>query len=336
MRIKNNMISNDSSVAPLYTLCKDHKDCSDEYRGPPVRPVCGAVVGYNCKLSHVMSVILAEVWKSRENSAICMSTEDMIAEMNRTIKNQEDDGLIIGSTDVVALYPSLDIDFTIDKVCEVFFESDISIQGIDYAELGLYLTVTTSPEELTKLGIAGVCPTRKTNKGRPPTITASGSEEQKEKRFKPWNLPVRQPDERARRIMLREALRVVLTVIMKNHLYTFDNEIRKQTKGGPIGLKLTGVLAQIFMMWWGKEFAARLDEMSVVVRMNKRYVDDINLAVQATPPGMRYENGQTYVDESSIIEDGRVSSDERTMALIKQVGNDIHPSIQLEVDYHRV
>ena len=66
-------------------------------------------------------------------SAICMSTEDMIAEMNRTNKNQEDDGLIIGSTDVVALYPSLDIDFTIDKLCEVFFESDIIIEGIDYA-----------------------------------------------------------------------------------------------------------------------------------------------------------------------------------------------------------
>ena len=98
-------------------------------------------------------------------------------------------------------------------------------------------------------------------------------------------------------------------------------------------MKLTGVLAQIFMIWWDKEFAARLDEMSVAVRMNKRYVDDINLAVQATPPGMRYKNGQTYVDESSITEAGRVSSDERTMALIKQVGNDIHPSIQLEVDY---
>ena len=177
------------------------------------------------------------------------------------------------------------------------------------------------------------CPTRKTNKGRPPTITASGSEEQKEKRFKPGNLPVRQPDERARRIMLREALTVALTVIMKNHVYTFDNEIRKQTKGGPIGLKLTGVLAQSFMIWWDKEFAARLDEMSVVVRMNKRYVDDINLAVQATPPGLRYKNGQTYVDESSVTEDGRVGSDERTMAFIKRVGNDIHPSIQLEVDY---
>ena len=141
------------------------------------------------------------------------------------------------------------------------------------------IVALTSPEVLTMMGIADVCATRKTSRGRPPTITASGSEEQKEKRFKLWNLPVKQPDGHLRRIMLREALRVVLTVIMKNHVFTFNNEIRKQTKGGPIGLKLTGVLAQIFMIWWDKEFAARLDEMAIVVRMNKRYVDDINMAI---------------------------------------------------------
>ena len=82
--------------------------------------------------------------------------------------------------------------------------------------------------------------------------------------------------------MLREALRVALTSIMKNHMYTFDNEIRKQTKSGPIGLTLTGALAQIFMIWWDNEFAARLCKMGIVMRMNKRYVDDINLAVQET------------------------------------------------------
>ena len=123
--------------------------------------------------------------------------------------------MVIGSTDVVALYPSLDIDFTIDKVCKIFFESNISVRGTDDLELGLYLTLTTSPEVLITMGIADVCPTRNTSRGRPPTITASGSEEQKEKRFKPWNLPVKQPDGHLRRIMLRKALRVVLTVIRK-------------------------------------------------------------------------------------------------------------------------
>ena len=94
---------------------KEHKEYNDEYSGPPVRPVCGAVVGYNCKLSHMISVILAEVWKSRENSAMCMSTGDMVAEMDRVHQDQENDSLVIGSTDVVTLYPNLDIEFTIDR-----------------------------------------------------------------------------------------------------------------------------------------------------------------------------------------------------------------------------
>ena len=39
------------------------------------------------------------------------------------------------------------------------------------------------------------------------------------------------------------------------------------------------------------------------------------------------------MDESFVTEDERVSSDQRTMPLIKQLGEDIHSSIQLEVDY---
>ena len=146
-------------------------------------------------------------------------------------------------------------------------------------------------------------PNEKDKWGRPPTITASGSEEQKEKRFKSWHLPLKQPDGHMRRIMLREALRVVLRVIMKNHVFTFDNEIRKQTKDGLIGLKLTGVLAQIFMIWWDKEFAAQLDEMAIIMKMNKRYVDDINMAIQATPLGMRYKDGKSHVHVRSVAED---------------------------------
>ena len=57
------------------------------------------------------------------------------------------------------------------------------------------------------------------------------------------------------------------------------------------------------MIWWDNEFAARLCKMKIAVRMNKRYVDDINLALQAAPPGTRYRNGETYVDESAVDED---------------------------------
>ena len=75
-------------------------------------------------------------------------------------------------------------------------------------------------------GLDKVFPTRKTKKGAPPTITGSGVAVTKEKRFAPWNGFEREPNEMQKRIMLREGLRTVLMLIMKNHIYIFNKEIR--------------------------------------------------------------------------------------------------------------
>ena len=48
--------------------------------------------------------------------------------------------------------------------------------------------------------------------------------------------------------LLRSALQIALTLVMKNHVYVFENELRKQRKGGAIGLELTGLLARIYMI----------------------------------------------------------------------------------------
>jgi hypothetical protein len=57
------------------------------------------------------------------------------------------------------------------------------------------------------------------------------------------------------------------------------------------------------------------------------------MAVQATAPGLRYENGQSHIDTHLASEEEKIKTDERTMKFIKQVGNDIHPLMPLEVDY---
>ena len=117
-RIKNNMITHDCPLAPLYTLRKDHKAMDDEVKGPPVRPVCGAVSAYNQRLSYVVSKILNEVWK--EEGSVCISTEDTMAgikKVNDELRNNVDNEVIVGSADVKALYPNLDVDFTVD-ICE--------------------------------------------------------------------------------------------------------------------------------------------------------------------------------------------------------------------------
>ena len=68
-----------------------------------------------------------------------MNTEEMLAEIDNINCNQPHWNLITGSTDVKALYTSLDIPFTIDKVCEVLYHSNIKFDGMNYEEVGLYL-----------------------------------------------------------------------------------------------------------------------------------------------------------------------------------------------------
>ena len=66
--------------------------------------------------------------------------------------------------------------------------------------------------------------------------------------------------------------------------------------------------------------------------MNQRYVDDINIAAKATVPGLRYVEGKIIIQATKVVEDEKRAPDKRTMVLIRQVGDDIHPSIKLEVD----
>ena len=66
--------------------------------------------------------------------------------------------------------------------------------------------------------------------------------------------------------------------------------------------------------------------------MYKRYVDDINLAAKETPLGTRYVNGALVIDENAIESDRVIPGDKRMMDIIKLIGNDVHPSILLEVD----
>ena len=47
--------------------------------------------------------------------------------------------------------------------------------------------------------------------------------------------------------------------------------------------------------------------MAIIMKMNKRYVGDINMATQAAPLKMRYKEGKTNVDERSVAEDERIN-----------------------------
>ncbi|PFX34698.1 hypothetical protein AWC38_SpisGene381 [Stylophora pistillata] len=206
--------------------------------------------------------------------------------------------VVIGSADVKALYPSLDIPFTIEKVCEVFYTSGVRVDGLNKEELELYLAVNRSEAELEVAGLLQFCPRRKTSRGRPLTITGCALDEDRTKRFWPWLPPAEDPDEDAVRRMFTEAMK-------------------------------------LFMVWWDRQFKIKMNEFGLRVRMYKRCDDDINVVVDAPGAGLRFiENeGRVIRGEDILEQELAIEADKRCMNLVQKIGNSIHPSISLEVDY---
>ena len=86
------------------------------------------------------------VWQ--ETKTACQSTEELLAavkELNES--GQLDHMCTLGSADVKALYPSIDIDFACEKVAEMFMTSDVEIDedSVDKREVGLYLALNRTP-----------------------------------------------------------------------------------------------------------------------------------------------------------------------------------------------
>ena len=102
----------------------------------------------------------------------------------------------------------------------------------------------------------------------------------------------------------------------------FGDQKKKQSDGGPIGLVITDAVAKIYMTWWDRQLKKKATENGMEIALYKRYVDDITIVAR--------ERAGSSTDENEV--DG-TPRDEEGMMKIKDMGNSIHNSIQLEVEY---
>ena len=74
-----------------------------------------------------------------------------------------------------------------------------------------------------------MCPERKIEKGPRPNITGLGSKEKDIDRYEPWNMPdISKLTNEEKRKLLTIALKIALKMIMKNHIYKFGEDIKRQ------------------------------------------------------------------------------------------------------------
>ena len=83
-------------------------------------------------------------------------------------------------------------------------------------------------------------------------------------------------------------VKCAVKLVMNNHFYSFNNQIRKQRKGGAIGNTLTEKIAKLFLKRFDRKFKALLKVLKLDIELYKRYVDDIMKALKPLAPGVRF------------------------------------------------
>ena len=279
-----------------------------------MRPVCGGIVSCNYRISYFLSQFLKPLIK--EAAERCDSTEDLLYRTQYCNENTDLSNCIVGSMDVEALYPSIDVDFSVDRCGDILLESGITFENADYKEIGLFLSLTTTEEERISRGVNQFCPTKKRPRGRKPTITASGTKNKEEDRWDPWNIAEMLPENVLdKNRMVVAALVSSIRYTMKNHVYTFQDKYFKQAEGGAIGVGLAGEVANVLMIWWDRRLKSLLTDSQTVLKLYSRYVDDVDLVTTIVGSGSQAEN------------------EERTMKYVQDIANSIHSSIRVTIDY---
>jgi hypothetical protein len=342
-RVRSAMKSKNSKIPPLDALLKDHKKVPQL----PVRGVCKARQSPNGILGDLVSDFLEAYVRTdlEDNSMECSSTEEMCAEiknLNKKLETEEvedtkykEEEIAIGSFDVIAMYPELDMEECARRARIQIEESSMNIE-LDTDELALGLASMLNPDQISRENLTDVLPTRAKRMGTRPgiiSLAVTGSDTQR-KESKCWNEPSRKPNDQEIKRMLGIWIELLILEVMSKHYYMVGNEIRRQSKGGAIGIRLTGVLAHLFMEHWGKLFRRELSIVKIDVKMLSRYVDDLNQAMVALPLGSRLYGDTIEVSELGEIEDREAGLDRTqvTFNIAQQIGNKICKFIQLTVD----
>ena len=316
---------------------KDHKNVPEGHN-KPARPICGATCSHNGQLSHMLSIIINAIADHYDTGTETDSTEDMIANINHFNSTNTNTNMTIISMDVKALYPSLDVKEVAKTVADIYIQSKLEIQGIEWEEACKYLALLLTPTEIDDLGLKEVVHQRKHKRGRPPGITTAEVGQRlhqpTEAKDSVLNKPHRQPTKEEERKIMAKCLELMILACMQNHTYLFNNTIRLQTKGGAIGLKVTQALARLYMLWWDQKFLKIAKEAGAKISMYKRYVDDTNIIIQGIEPNTEWdeESKKLKTTATTTIANDPIQEamDVRTAREIKKIANSISQFIQWE------
>ena len=164
--------------------------------------------------------------------------------------------------DVKALYPSMSWAEIVKSAKWVILNTNMNIENVNWFEVGKYLAIMMSPDEIAAEGLGNVIPKRRGVRLRKITINYL----RHKKNADNW-LPARRPGVRQQQKMLALAVAHAVQTAMSHHTYMVADDIYQQMAGGSIGLELTGAVARPFMLRWDCLYKTKVRKSGLAMMM---------------------------------------------------------------------
>ena len=348
-RIRENCINHSCSVAAMYLLVKDHKP-TNPGELPATRPVCSGCNSMGVHLSNILSEIIDAIANSMKGSMEVISTEDLlykIDEFNKLVdkENEEktqqgneerEEKIAINGADATGLYPNLEGRQGGRLVRDAYLESDLTIEGVNYKEAARYVAMKYDAYEVRKLGLERIIPKRRFKHGTKPGVTGKEPLSKESDDEVRWEFPEREPSDLEKRKLLAACLEIGVRCAFASHLYQFGGRTYHQKDGGPIGTRLSGSVARIVMIEWGRRLLTIMNENKIKVWLAAFYVDDVRLVTSLLEKGVRWDNKEKKfvrkVGWQEEDEKENINEMQRTAREIRKAMNSIFMNIQFTME----
>ena len=229
------------------------------------------------------------------------STEEVLSQLEdaqAAIQTSGSSNTMAGSLDVRELYPSLDQDGAAEVVAQLVLETDVNITSVNWRSIQVFLASNNTPDELKAQGLLDIVPDRLSVMGRRPGPTTpelsmkipQDMDETPVSKWKPTDTTSLTNIQK--KLLLSRAVKTAVKTIFRHHVYQFDGVYYIQLAGGPIGLRLTSVVAQIVMDRWSLLFLAKLDNTGWKIWAMMKYVDDVNLVIEMMDHSVGWKDGK--------------------------------------------
>ena len=223
-------------------------------------------------------------------------------DMDRTINSEEalpEDlqdyqvPMVVMGSDVVPLYPNLDIEEVGLRVKEAVLNSNNTWDGIDDMEAVQYIALNWSEDQCRSSRLHRVLPWRRKKQGSRPGIRGAGPRGPEKGDTDQWIFPKVVLTKEDKLEIIGTVLCIATTALFKNHYYSFGGDMYRQNGGGPIGLRGTCAIARLCMQLFDVKWEDRLELLRIKTWLIARYMDDGRALMPPLKPGWRWEEGAT-------------------------------------------